>query len=379
MALKENIKITNSRSALTANLKNIKKRLPSDCLLSVAVKANAYGHGLIETSQELLKLGVNWLDVTSAPEGELLRQAKITAPILIIGPITDSDNESIIKYNLKAFVSNFDQAKKLNATAVRQKKTATIHLKINTGMNRQGFEPSEIKTIITTIKRLKHLKIEGIATHFATADGELNNADFAKQLSLFKQVAEEAEKIIGHRLIKHCANSSATLAYPDSHLDLVRIGLAVYGYYPSPIIKKLWQRNNQSLQPVMSVYTKVVQLKKIPANTGVSYGLDFHSRQPLTIALLPIGYADGLSRHLSNCGKVLIKGHEAPIIGKICMNITIVDVSKIKNIKLGDLAVIIGKSATKIISADELAKLSGTINYEVLTNFKESINRTYER
>lgn len=375
--LDKNIEIRNSRSALAHNFKLIKKQLVAPCLLSVAVKANAYGHGLVETSQELAKLGVDWLCVTSAAEGIKLRQAGLKLPILIIGPISNSDLNQILKFNLKTFIYDLGLAKTLNTLAQKLNKTATVHLKLDTGMSRQGINISDLEQFVKAVSRLTALNLEGIATHFATADEAKDNPEFLKQLKTFNQATTLAEKLLNRKLVKHCANSAATLLYPRTHCDLVRVGISAYGYYPSSEVRRNLTKRQHQLQPVMSVITEITHLKTIAPGTGVSYGLTFKAERPLKLALLPLGYFDGLNRLLSNQGRVLIKGQRAPIIGRICMDITLVDVTKIKNVKVGDVATIIGVDKNQQITADDLAQQTGTINYEALTNWKEEIIRNY--
>ncbi len=375
--LDKNISMTLSRTALEHNIKLIRQQLSPDCLLSVAVKANAYGHGLIETSRELAKLGVDWLCVTSSDEGVLLRQAGLKLPILIIGPIGQPDLLKILKFNLKTFIYDLNLAKELNNLAKQSKKFAAVHLKIDTGMSRQGININDLEQFITTLNKLTRLKLEGIATHFATADESKDNPPFLKQLTTFNRAIKLAEATTGKKLIKHCANSAATLLYPQTHFDLVRVGIAAYGCYPSAAVFKLWERRHQPLQPVMSVTTKVSQLKSISKGVGISYGLTFKAPRPLKLALLPIGYFDGLNRQLSNQGQVIINGQLAPIVGRICMDITLVDVTKIKNVSVGTVVTIIGINKQLTITAADLAQKTNTINYEVLTNWKESIARNY--
>ncbi|MFA5047539.1 MAG: alanine racemase [Patescibacteria group bacterium] len=368
-----------SESAIRHNLRIIKKSLAPRTKLSVAIKANAYGHGLIGVAKILQRSGADWLSVTSVEEAKELRQAKIKLPIIIIGAILEQDLPDIIKTRSSCFIYDHKLAQKLSQLAVLAGQTIPIHIKIDTGMGRQGLAPQAVKFFIEKISQLKNIKIEGIGTHFATSDEGKNNDYFLRQLKLFLAVADEAEKILGRKLIKHCANSAAAMLYPQANMDMVRVGLSAYGYYPSPTIKKIWEKKSPALQPCLSWKTKIVATKKIKRGTCVSYGCHFKAKTDTTIAILPIGYYDGLDRRLSNCGEVLVHDRKTKIIGTICMNLTMIDVGQIGRVRAGDEVVILGRQGREQISVEELANKIGTINYEVVTRIREGLPKIYQQ
>lgn len=369
--MSKNIFIEISRSAIKHNLKIIKKTIGNSCILAPVVKANAYGHGLILTSQIMVEAGAKWICVNSIEEALKLRQNKIKVPLLIIGPSLPENAQLIIKSQSRVFVSSLELAKALNMAAKKSNETALIHLKIDTGMGRQGIIYTEALNFIKKINSFKHLKIEGIATHFATSDENKNNNHFLKQLKNFQETTKQIEIFLKRKLIKHCANSAATMLYPQARMDMCRVGIALYGCYPSFLVKKNWEKSHQPLKPVMSVNTKITQIKNVPVGSCLSYGCTYITKKPTKIAVLPVGYFDGLPRLISNRGQLFVKNKITPIIGRVCMNITLIDISNIKNVKIGDRVEIIGSHLT----ADKLAQKLQTINYEVLTNWKESIPR----
>jgi len=365
------------RAALQHNLRLFRKSTGDKVIIAPAVKANAYGHGLLGASQTFLKGEANWLCVNSLEEARALRQNKINCPLLLIGRFAEKQIAEILALRLRFFLDDYTMAKAVSQITASKKQPAAVHLKIDTGMSRQGIKTFQEINLIKKISQLPYLNIEGIATHFATADGPLNNSSFKKQLSLFKGSTSQAEKMLGRKLIKHCANSAAALLYPRCHFDLIRPGIAAYGLYPSEAVKKIWEKKNPPLRPSLSFKTKITLIKTISKGDAVSYGGTFVAKNKMTVALLPVGYYDGLDRKLSNCGEVIICGRRARILGRVCMDLTVIDISKIKNARAGDEVVIIGKQGRETVTADELANKIGTINYEVVTRIRESMPRYY--
>ena len=366
-----NLSIKISSSAIANNLKTFKKLIGKKTLLAPAIKANAYGHGLIPTSKLMAEYGADWLCITSVEEAAILRRAGIRMPLLIIGPIQLSDTANAIKNDCRVFISSIETATALDNEARRQNKKINTHLKIDSGMGRQGIASKSLADFFQKISRLKNIEIEGIATHFATADEKKNNRHFLNQLKDFRLAATELEELLSRKIIKHCANSAAAMLYPETRMDLCRIGIAAYGCYPSNTVKQLWEKSHQALKPAMSVLTKITQIKMVPANSYVSYGCTYVTQKTTKLATIPVGYFEGLPRSLSNRGYVWIKNKKAPIIGRVCMDITVIDVSDIDDVSVGDEVEIIGNN----ISAEDLAQAAQTINYEILTNWKESIPR----
>ncbi|MCM8780279.1 MAG: alanine racemase, partial [Candidatus Omnitrophica bacterium] len=300
-------------------------------------------------------------------EGIVLRKAGIKLPILILGTSLPEHVEPILKYDLTQTVCTEALAVALNNTAERMRKIARIHVKVDTGMGRLGVSIGEAEAFIKRIKCLKYLDLEGIFTHFPLAD---TDRDFTNgQISVFnKLVSDLAEEEIDFKL-KHAANSMGLIGYPQSHFNLVRPGLMIYGLYPR-------QRLAVNLKPVLSLKTKVVFFKNVSEGRGISYGHSYVTKKETTIVNLPIGYGDGYPRNLSNIGPVIIKGKRFVISGKICMDQIMVDVGCL-SVKTGDEAVLIGRQGNEKISCEELAKLAGTISYEIVCGIGARVPRVY--
>ncbi len=369
-----------SRSRAKNNMRILRSLIDQQVLLAPCVKSNAYGHGLVKMAQLLVDEGVDWLSVTSLAEAEILRKSKINQPILVMGYIPDADLPKIFSLKVRFFVSDYSTARKISLIAQKLHQQAIIHIKVDTGMGRIGVLAVQAKNLIQKIRNLPYLTLEGIATHFATADVPTIAGQnyFHQQLVTFQQILTNLQqKEISIPLI-HCANSAATLLEKGSHFNLVRPGLAVYGYYPNELAKKICSQQKIKLLPVLAVKTKIALVKEILTGSKISYGSIFVAKRKTKIAVLSIGYYDGLDRKLSNKGYVLIKGKKAKILGRVCMNMTVVDITYIKNISPGEEVVIIGKQGQQEITADDIARLTNTISDEVLTNWRESISRYYK-
>ena len=355
-------------SALRHNLKQVRKLIPAKTKVLVTVKADAYGHGLIPISQQLVKNKVDYLGVASIDEALVIKNAKIKTPILILGTILPSQADIVVKNNFIQAVSTYRLALNLNKAARKQSKRFKIHVKIDTGMARQGVWQQEAVDFIKKIKKLEYLKLEGIFTHFPCADTDKKFTN--KQIRDFNIVLGQLNKIGIKIPLRHCANSMAVIDYKNSYFNLVRPGLMVYGLQPKKNIRI-------KLKPVLSLKSKIVLLKKTAKATGISYGHSFYTKKATTIGIVPLGYGDGYPRILSNKSKVLIKARFANVIGCVCMDQLIVDVSMIKNIKVGESVVLIGKQKGKTVSAENLAALAQTIPYEIVCGFNNRIPRFY--
>lgn len=366
-----NLTIKISKEAIAHNLQILKKEIPESCLIAPAIKANAYGHGLIEVARLMEECGANWLCVTSTDEALKLRLADIDLPILIIGPVLPENASEAIESNSRVFLYSIETAQALDQVAKIKNQKVCVHLKLDTGMSRQGVPYDQALKFIQDLSGFDNLIIEGVATHFATADENKDNDHFLIQLEKFKNTTEQIEEALGCKIIKHCANSAAAMLYPQSRMNMCRIGIAAYGCYPSDTIKQLWEKSHSPLKPAMSVFTKVTQIKELPVGNCVSYGCTYRTENKARLATIPVGYFEGLPRSLSNQGRVWIKNKKAPIVGRVCMDITVIDISGIENVKIGDEVEIIGNN----ISAEDLAQVAQTINYEILTNWKESLLR----
>ncbi|MCX5711395.1 MAG: alanine racemase, partial [Candidatus Omnitrophica bacterium] len=317
---------------LAHNYRQLRTHLNPKTKMMVTVKADAYGHGLIPVSKKLISCGVDFLGVASIDEGIKLREAGITAPILVLGMVLKDDIEPLFEYDLATAVCEMKLANALNAKARSLKKKINIHVKVDTGMGRIGVKHEDALGLVKEIDKLSSLFIEGIFTHFAFAD--MNKKFTLYQLGLFERLVQGLFNS-GIRIpLVHAANSMGVLDYKHSHFNMVRPGLVIYGIYPKENVKI-------NLKPVLSLKTRVVFVKKVPAGVGISYGHEYTTRKPTTIATLPIGYGDGYPRNLSNRAPVLIKGKRFKICGRICMDQIMVDVGS-SRVKAGDEVVLIG-------------------------------------
>lgn len=364
-----------SKDKFSHNLKTIRGLIGPKVILAPCIKANAYGHGLIESAKILSENGADWLCVDTVDEGLILRGNSISCLILILGYIHPDEIGKVVDNKFRVFVYDESLAKSLSKEAAKKKVDVFVHMKVDTGMSRQGIRIEDLENFLSVIQLLPNLTIEGLATHFATSDEISDRAYYAGQIKKFDTAIGICKNKLGNGLIIHGANSGAVLTDPKSYYDLVRPGIAVYGYYPSEEAKIYCRKKNINLQPVLSLYTKIVQVKHIKKGEGISYGCTYIAPKEMKVAVLCIGYYDGIARVLGNVGFVSVHGKKARIVGRVCMNMIIIDITDIVSVKAGDSAVIIGKDGKNEITADTIASLSGTVNYEVITRLRESTKR----
>lgn len=362
--------------AISKNLKNIRKITNPDAKLLAVVKADAYGHGYLDVAKTLVESGADYLGVATFEEAKQLRIHSIEAPIMILGPIIDSDIENVIKLDIISTVFDTDTAKRISDRAKLIGKQAKIHIKLDTGMTRIGFvcsdDNKESIDSILKISKMPNLEIDGIFTHFARSDEpdrEFTDAQFEK----FMSVCNALEGKGLHIPVKHVCNSGGIMEFPEYHLDMVRCGIICYGHYPSEDVHK----EKLPLEPAMTFKTVVTNVKTVPANTPVSYGGTFVTDKEMKIATIAIGYADGYSRVLSNKAEVIVNGKKANIVGNVCMDQTMVDVSDIDDVKIGDEVILFGKCGNNIITVESVARIIGTINYETLCVVSKRVPRVY--
>lgn len=358
-------------SALEDNYKFIRSKINKKTKIAAVVKANAYGHGALQVAEKLSQLGVEYFCVGSPDEGIELRKFGIKKPILVLAEVLASQYQDIIKGDLIQTAASLKTLKALNKAGSKADKMIKVHLKLDTGMGRIGFFSDDLPDIYQLAKELKFIKVEGIFSHFARADEQ--NKEFSQlQLERFKTALNKI-RAAGYKLPQlHIANSAAVIDLEKISLDLVRPGIMLYGLLPSDQLKK-----EAELKPLLSFKTRIVQLRSLPAGSAVSYGSTYKTDSEEKLAVLPIGYKDGYPRLLSNRGEVLIKGQRAPIRGRVCMGQTIVSVDQIKDVEVGDEVVLIGKQGNEEISAAEIADLCGTINYEIVCNLSERLEKVY--
>lgn len=350
------------------NISNIRKNIDKKTKIMAVVKADAYGHGAVEVAKTALYNGANWLGVAIIDEAIELRKNNIFEPILILGNTIEHKLLQVIKYNITQTIFSYNTAKKLSDEAKKIKKNVDIHIKIDTGMSRLGFLPNDetIKEIIK-IKNLPYINITGIFTHFATSD--IKDKSFTKeQFEKYNYVVNKLEQNGLKNIIKHISNSGAILDLKEYNFDMVRAGIILYGMYPSNDVSK-----NIDLKPAMTIKTHISYVKEIDANLSVSYCRTYFTSKKTKIATIPVGYADGYARLLSNKAKVFVNGYYANVIGNICMDQFMIDVTHIADVKEGDIVVLMGEH----ILAEELAQLQNTINYEVVCSIGKRIPRVY--
>ncbi len=362
-------------NALACNINEIRRITSAQAKVMAVVKANAYGHGAVEVSRTVLAGGADWLGVARVDEGLSLREAGIDAPILILGYTPPEQSFEVVRGRLSQAVFTRDMALALAGAAAAEGTRAKIHFKIDTGMGRIGWVagPDAVRDILELTGN-KHLEAEGIFTHFAASDSG-DKAYTEEQLFKFNALVEELRRSGLEIPVKHAANSAALMEMPETHLDLVRAGIIVYGLYPSDEV----DHSVIKLRPVMSLKAKVAYVKEVPAGFKVSYGCTYTAEKSTVIATLPLGYADGYSRLLSSKGFALIHGQLAPVAGRVCMDQIMVDVGHIPGVKVGDEAVLIGRQGDQEITADDVAGMLGTINYEVVCMVSHRVPRVYIR
>ncbi|PKM84500.1 MAG: alanine racemase [Firmicutes bacterium HGW-Firmicutes-11] len=356
------------------NIKAIRDMVGETEIFGV-VKADGYGHGAVEVSRVLLKNGVSTLAVATLSEAIALRNAGFTCPIVMLGLTPGIYHEEILRYDITPVLASYMDTRVLSSLAVEARKTVEILIAVETGMGRVGFlQGKDSITEILGIQSLPNIKIKGIFSHFATAD-EADKTYAKQQLASFHRFRKELETA-GVRVdfLTH-ANSAGLLELPESRLDAVRPGIILYGCYPSAEV----DRNLIDLRPAMSLKANIVFLKKVPPGFSVSYGRKFVTERESMIATLPLGYADGYPRFLSGKGRVLVHGQYAPVVGNICMDQCMIDVTDIPHVRKYDEVVLIGAQGENRILADEIAEKTGTINYEIVCRIGQRVPRVYLR
>ena len=356
---------------IVENLKAVREKVGSRKVMGT-VKANAYGHGLVDVAKLLEAEGIDMLGVSILDEAMHLRQANIRSPILIMGTILSEEAERAVELDVRPTLNSFKVAESIDDAGRRQDRVIAAHVKIDTGMGRFGELPDNAVDYLGRLRTLEHLQIEGIYTHFPIAD-EQNDPFTRGQIEIFARIVNTLEEKGFHIPIRHAANSSAILNYPESYFTMVRPGDTLYGLYPSDKVDK-----GLSLKPALSWKSRVLTVKQIPKGWSVSYGRTYIAPEEKRIAIIPVGYADGYNRHLSNSGQVLLHGRRVPIIGLVCMDQFMIDVSDIGDVAVGDEVVLIGKQGDEEITADELAKELGTINYEIICGINCRVPRIYK-
>jgi alanine racemase len=356
--------------ALAHNLRTVRRLVGDGVRILAVVKADAYGHGAVPCARAFVEAGADWLGVALVEEGVELRRAGLLTPICVLSGMAGVDDAKVlVAHRLTPLIYRPDHLAAMGA-AVRAAGLSSyaVHLKVDTGMGRWGALPEEVDAFLTALRRHPELELEGLATHFACADDE-DPAAVGRPLALFREV----EALVRQRgfdvRLRHLSNSAAVLAHPLTHVDMVRPGLMLYGQSPVAQVT--------DLRPALTLRTRIAHLRDVPAGFSVSYGGTFVTARPSRLATLPIGYADGLPRRASQRARMLVRGHHAPVVGRICMDACVLDVTGVPGAALGDEVVIIGEQQSASIRADELAAHADTIAYEILTGLGKRVPRIY--
>lgn len=355
-------------SAIAHNVQVTRKVLKPGTKICAVVKADAYGHGAVPVATAALAAGVNYLAVSMTQEALELREAGIMAPILILGTMTEEHEKALVDYNITQTVYDLAVAQELSAAALQENKVAKVHLAVDTGMNRIGCRPEEAADLAEAISKLPHVELEGMFSHFASAD-EMDNSFAESQYRKFME-ADRAIKDRGIQIpLVHIDNSAGITEMKHTECDMVRQGITLYGLWPSDDVERCLD-----LKPALSLKAEVVFVKDVPAGEKIGYGCTYETKAPMKVATIPLGYADGYSRALSNRGYITIRGYKAPVVGRICMDQFMVDVTNVPGVHKGDEAVIFGPGG---VSLDQLAKWVGTIPYELMCLLSTRVPRKY--
>ena len=357
-------------SAIRANIINIRKNLDSGTKICSVIKADGYGHGALPAARAVYDLA-DFFAVATIGEALALRKNGIDKPLLILGYIDPSGYEDALRENIRLTVFDMESARLISETALKENRQALIHIKVDTGMSRIGFFPDEesLRTI-KEISELPGIKIEGIFTHFFASDSA-DKTSAEGQFRVFKKFCEDLKREGVHIPIRHCCNSAAAISMPQAQMDMVRLGIAQYGLYPSDAVKEI------ELVPALSLKSHIVMAKTVPQGTSIGYGATFTAPCDMRVATIPVGYGDGYFRNLSNKGYVLINGKAAPIRGRVCMDQFMADISQIPEAGRGEEVILVGKSKDKTLTMEEVSALAGTFNYEFACDIGKRVPRRY--
>jgi alanine racemase len=359
--------------AIRSNVGALKSHLKNGAELMAVVKANGYGHGAVQVARASLDGGAKWLAVNIADEGVELRRAGLGCPILVLGYIPPWEADKVVFYSLTPTVNTKQLAFALAGASQRRGVETAVHVKVDTGLGRFGLLPEEVVAFARCLDSIANLRLEGLWTHFATSDEADKNFAY-QQLEVYLTVLRQLQEAGYDIRQRHAANSGATLAIPEAHLDIVRCGISIYGLYPSAEVERPVR-----LRPAMALKGRVARVRRFPPGSSFGYGRTAVAEREVVAALVPGGYGDGVRRSLSNVGEVLIRGQRARILGRVSMDQIIVDVTTIPEVAQDDEVVLLGRQGGDEISADEIAAKAGTINYDIVTGIARRVPRLYLR
>lgn len=367
-----------SRSALAHNLNQFRRLLSEDTALMAVVKSNAYGHGLVETARIAEEEGADWLGVNEFDEGRRLRKAGLTSPVLVLGAVAEAAWPDMARLGLSAVVYDEAAIEAAHEATRDGERSIGLHLKIETGLHRQGVKAARALELARKIHGSPGLRLEGMSTHFANIEDTTDHRYAMLQIRRFREACElfEAEGLLP--ALRHAACSAAALVLPETHFSMIRMGISFYGLWSSKeTFLSVLQRGDATanLIPAMTWKTRIAQIKCLPVDAPIGYGCTEKTTHETTLAVLPVGYYDGYDRGFSNRGQVLVRGKRCYVRGRICMNMCMIDVSHVSDVKVGDEVVLLGAQGDEEITADFLAGQLDTINYEVVTRVVESLPR----
>ncbi|HHY81140.1 MAG TPA: alanine racemase [Clostridiales bacterium] len=359
---------------LNQNIANLKALIRPETSFMAVVKANAYGHGAVPVAKSASKAGADWLGVALPEEGAELRENGVELPILVLGEVSPEQSKTVLRYDLTQAIPSIETARHLNLAAKQYGKRVKVHLKLDTGMGRIGFRSiSELEKAADELSSMEFIEIEGAFTHFASADEEDPSYTTEQIEKLDNMLKALKNRGIGPNII-HASNSAGVFHFPNANYNMVRCGISIYGYYPSERAERL---ADARLLPILQWETHIAHIKTIEAGCSISYGRTYTASCTRRVATLPVGYADGYNRLLGNKAFVLVNGKKAPVIGRVCMDQIMIDITDIPDAIVGDPVVLLGEQGTESITAEDLAKLCGTISYEILTSISERVPRVY--
>jgi len=367
-----------SRAALVHNIREFRRLIGRKRLFLAVVKANAYGHGLVETSRLAVGEGVDWFGVNSVGEGIALREAGIGVPILVLGYAPFGELADAVERDLRLTVYHRETAKRLSAAAAQARKTVRLHVKVETGTWRQGVLPKDLTAFVRDIRKLPGLAVEGLSSHFANIEDTTRHDYPRLQLDCYRTACRELESRGERVALKHMSCTASTILFPEPDFNLARVGIGLYGLWPSKetyLSAELEKKRPPALKPVLAWKAAIAQIKKVPAGAFIGYGCTYRTTRPTALAVIPVGYYDGYDRRLSNTGHVLVKGRRAPVRGRVAMDFFMADVTDIPGVKLEDEATLLGADGRERIAAEDLAALTGTIGYEVLARINPLVPR----
>jgi len=367
-----------SRDAYRHNLATFRRMLAPGSAFMAVVKANAYGHGLLPVARLAAEEGVDMLGVDSLEEAVALREDGLATPIMVLGYIPLDELAAVVRHRLEPVVYHAESLLRLAREAESRQAEVAVHLKLETGLHRQGVPEEELATVLEIIRRHDALRLAGLSMHFANIEDTTDHRYARRQLDLFRRLAQRVQAETGRRPTLHTACSAAVILFGETHFDLVRVGIGGYGLWPSKetyLSTILKDQAPPVLKPVLCWKSRLAQVKAVPADAFIGYGCAYRTTQPMRMAVVPVGYYDGYDRRLSSRGHVLVRGQRAPVLGRVCMNMIMVDVTHVAGAAVDDEVVLLGRQGEESVTADEMAAVCHTINYEIVARLGAHIPR----